>query len=822
MLSLLLAIVCVTPRAADAQTASTNTNANTAAASPSPTATPISISSIVSKADETDAQISQIRSFLDSQPDNFRISSGLTGTREQVQQLAAEVESALRGRPSLEELNTIESRLKSLERTLSGWSSTLRAQAAELDARVSQVRELRSLWQRSLESYPGPSATAPAQEEAIPPEARRRANETIFSLGEVLKEVERRRSDIIDLQAKVSDLDSRLNGLLRTIRDRRAAALEGLFVSSDTAIWNADGWGTSFPVSAARIGDSLEAQWIELRSYLAANPLRFVLHGILIILLVFAFSWMGTSFKPMAIEEPKLERASKIFGYPIAAAIMLSIFFAGLLYPAAPPLLTVILGTAVIVPAAILLRLLIDPPLRVILYVLIVFFLLDRVRDLVSVDEFTARLVFLVELLIAAVFCFWFRRSTRVASKVPASDRKLFQRLRGLVMIAGVLFSVAFLANVAGFVPLSQILGGGLLRAAYAALILYALYELIKGIVMFAIRVRPLSSLAMVRSNRTVIRIRMMQAVRLILFLVWLVVVLRAFSISDLVFGWISSFFAASVTLGSLTISAGDILGFVLAVWIAFMVSRFLRFILEEDVFPRVGIVGGVSYAVSTMVHYAVLVVGFLLAIAALGFEFTQFAFIAGAVGIGVGFGLQNIINNFVSGLILLFERPVKVGDTVQIAEHIGSLTHIGLRASVLRKVDGSDVIVPNSQLISEEVVNWTMSDEKRRLDVPVGVAYGTDPKLVIGLLTDVAIQNPGIMDEPKPRALFVGMGESSLDFELRGWTEDEDWVTVKSELVTEVHAALTNAGIEIPFPQRDLNLRGVSELPIKIRSDEA
>ncbi|HEX6279900.1 MAG TPA: mechanosensitive ion channel domain-containing protein, partial [Pyrinomonadaceae bacterium] len=383
------------------------------------------------------------------------------------------------------------------------------------------------------------------------------------------------------------------------------------------------------------------------------------------------------------------------------------------------------------------------------------------------------------------------------------------------------LFGLAFLANLTGFTPLSEILGGGLLRSAYAALIFYALYELIKGIVMFALRVRPLSSLTMVRSKRIVIRMRVMQLVRYGLFIIWLIVVLRAFSVSDLVFGWISSLFAASITLGSLTVSAGDVLGFVLAVWIAFMVSRFLRFILEEDVFPRVGIVGGVSYAVSTMVHYAVLMIGFLLAIAALGFQLSQFAFIAGAVGIGIGFGLQNIINNFVSGLILLFERPVKVGDTVQIAEHIGSLTHIGLRASVLRKVDGSDVIVPNSQLISEEVVNWTMSDEKRRLDVAVGVAYGTDPKLVIGLLTQVGIKNPGIMDEPKPRALFVGMGESSLDFELRGWTEEEDWVTVKSDLVTEVHAALTDAGIEIPFPQRDLNVRGVTELPIRMAKDE-
>jgi small-conductance mechanosensitive channel len=314
-----------------------------------------------------------------------------------------------------------------------------------------------------------------------------------------------------------------------------------------------------------------------------------------------------------------------------------------------------------------------------------------------------------------------------------------------------------------------------------------------------------------------------MQIVRIVFVLLWAFIALRALSISDLVLGWLGAVFSASFPVGSLTFSVGHIVGFIVAVWIAFMISRFLRFVLEEDVFPRVGIVGGVSYAVSTMVHYAVLTVGFLLAIAALGFELSQFAFIAGAVGIGVGFGLQNIINNFVSGLILLFERPVKVGDTVQIAEHIGSLSHIGLRASVLRKVDGSDVIVPNSQLISEEVVNWTMSDEKRRIDIPVGVAYGTDPKMVLELLTRVAIDNEGVMADPGPRALFTGFGESSLDFELRAWTDKADeWVAIRSDLVTAINTALTSADIEIPFPQRDLNLRGVSEIPVKLgKGDE-
>jgi small-conductance mechanosensitive channel len=167
--------------------------------------------------------------------------------------------------------------------------------------------------------------------------------------------------------------------------------------------------------------------------------------------------------------------------------------------------------------------------------------------------------------------------------------------------------------------------------------------------------------------------------------------------------------------------------------------------------------------------------------------------------------------------LILLFERPVKVGDTVQIGAHMGSLKAIGLRASIVRKVDGSDVIVPNSQLISEEVINWTMSDDRRRIDIPVGVAYGTDPHVVLKLLADLPVGREHILAEPPPRALFIGFGESSLDFELRFWTGESDgWVTLRSEMVTAVHDALIGADIEIPFPQRDLHIQGLEKVALE------
>jgi potassium efflux system protein len=801
------------PQTLSAQNSNANSN-SAGSASPSPSPTPIPVSAIVSEAEAAEARIAEIRTFLETRPDNFAISSGIGEIERQIEARAGELETILSGRPSLEELNDVESRARSVGRTVSGWTSTLQAQAAELDARLKQARELRALWQRSLEAYSG-SQTAPAPDELIPEQAVRRANEIAFTLTELIRQIERRRADVIDLQAKVSEVDTKAGGVLGRIRERRAATLENLLAVSDVPIWRAEGWYRAPATAAVQVRSALATRWADLRSYFSANAVRFAFHGILIVVLAFVFSWASKTINEMLASEPKLERASMVFNRPIATAVMLSVLLSGFIYPNAPPILSVLLGLAVIVPAVLLLRKLIDRPLTYILYALVVLYLLDRVRDLLSVDDFLSRLIFLAQVIVATAFFFWFNRSRSIAGKVPAADRKVFDRVRQIALIAAVLFAIASLGNIVGFTNLSQIIGSGLLRSAYAALILYAFYEVIKGLVMFALRVRPLTTLSMVRNNRTIIRIRTMQVVRILLVILWLIVALRALSINDLVYGWIGAALDASFTIGSLTFSVGHIVGFAVAVWIAFMISRFLRFVLEEDVFPRVGIVGGVSYAVSTMVHYAVLMVGFFLAIAALGFELSQFAFIAGAVGIGIGFGLQNIINNFVSGLILLFERPVKVGDTVQIAEHTGSLTQIGLRASVLRKVDGSDVIVPNSKLISEEVTNWTMSDEKRRIDIPVGVAYGTDPRRVLELLAKVGRDNPDIMDEPAPKALFVGFGESSLDFEFRGWTESEGWVGLKSDLVTEVHDALVAEGIEIPFPQRDVHLR--SEMPVKV-----
>jgi small-conductance mechanosensitive channel len=267
----------------------------------------------------------------------------------------------------------------------------------------------------------------------------------------------------------------------------------------------------------------------------------------------------------------------------------------------------------------------------------------------------------------------------------------------------------------------------------------------------------------------------------------------------------------AGISVGRLSLDLGHVLAFGVTLWISFLVARLLAFVLDREVLPRLELARGVPYALTSLARYTVLFVGFLFALAAAGFDVDRIAFLAGGLGVGIGFGLQNVVNNFISGLILLFERPVQVGDSVQLPAQglFGRIRAIGIRASVIRTWDGAEVIVPNGDLISGVVTNWTLSDRNRRMDIPVEVARGTDPQRVVDLLVDVAAAHANVVDDPAPVCLFLGFGDSSLKFELRLWVGDFDLgLSTRSEVAIAVNEALRREGIEVPIPRLDVQTR--------------
>ncbi len=218
----------------------------------------------------------------------------------------------------------------------------------------------------------------------------------------------------------------------------------------------------------------------------------------------------------------------------------------------------------------------------------------------------------------------------------------------------------------------------------------------------------------------------------------------------------------------------------------------------------------GTGKAISAIIRYIILVVGLLILFETLGIDMSTLTVLFGALGVGIGFGLQNIVNNFISGLIILFERPIKVGDRIEVGNVTGDVINISARASTVNTNDNITIIIPNSEFTSNKVINWSHSDRRVRFRIPVGVSYNEDPEEVRRVLLYVASKHPGVMKEPESMVVFEEYGESSLNFNLVVWTAD--YINrpriLKSELYYEIFKQFKKEGIQIPFPQRDLHLK--------------
>ncbi|TGB03970.1 mechanosensitive ion channel family protein [Halobacillus salinus] len=268
-------------------------------------------------------------------------------------------------------------------------------------------------------------------------------------------------------------------------------------------------------------------------------------------------------------------------------------------------------------------------------------------------------------------------------------------------------------------------------------------------------------------------------------------------------------------TIGSEPVSVFLILIAVLIILLTSRISSLVRRYIFPGVYKRYELDQGVQFTFDKAFHYIIMVLAVVVSLSTVGFELSALTVFAGVVGVGIGFGMQNIASNFISGIILLFERPIKVGDRVIVNDIIGDVQRINMRATVIKTLDNEHIIVPNSYFLEEHVINRSYSDKVMRLVMPVGVAYGSDVELVRQLLLQVAEDeaavSPTVQSKPEPFVYFKEFGDSSLNFELFVWISDPTHVIrLRSALNFRIDAIFRENQVEIPFPQRDLHVRSV------------
>ena len=765
------------------------------AAAPAPSVIPVAEIPV-----EADRLLTTLRAFEDRAAPGaaaLEIEAGLPAMARRVEEAKIETKGLLERGSSLTLLTNLSDQWAGIQKDLRAWAELLKRRSADLGTVLDGLATLTDTWTRTR---------AAAVSAKAPPAVLTRVDEALSAIAATRARVTAGQSWLLTLQVKVGEQLAAAELTSEQVAESKTADLATLLHRGQPPLWRAWSEGPALADFPARVRESAAPQLDVLKRFTADHLPGMGAHVVLfVVLFMFALAARRRVLGWQAAGTA--DRVLSVLELPMATALVATLLLGGVVFDRPPMIVLNVLGMVLLIPIVRLLSRLTRPASTAAIWAAATLFVLNRLRDVTLENSpvLDQCAVFLLATGTMVTLSLLQRRRALVVGSytLPAQ----------LVWLTQAILAVSAAAAAFGYVRLARLLGGGVMRSGYVALEFYTAGLVALALFFYLLRVPPLSRIHMVANHRGLFERRALVLVFWVLGLLWLGATLRWFSLYDPLWRLGDIVLESRLTRGFVSLSLGDILAFVATVWIAFLVSRFVRFVLEEDVFPRLPLGRGLPYAISSLLHYLILLLGFLAAVGAMGVDLNRVTLLTGAFGVGVGFGLQTIVNNFVSGIILLLERPIQVGDAIQMTDLDGEVRRIGIRSTTVHTWRGAEVIVPNATLISGNLTNWTLSDRTRRFELPVGVAYGTDPRRVIDLLREAAASVPGVLKNPGPIALFQGFGDSALNFEVRAWTARfEEWAAIHSEVAVAVNAALKTAGIEVPFPQRDLTLRFPSQ----------
>ena len=500
-----------------------------------------------------------------------------------------------------------------------------------------------------------------------------------------------RRASVLRLQDRVVKETVRCDDVLAKITQARDELAGPVFTRDRVPIWRLEARTLVWSHLGPQLRRSLDDTFQVAKQYFAGQLVRVPFQIALFVLVFVLMAHARVRARQRAAEQASEHAVVQVVDAPLSSALALALLATVWIYPRIPHAVANAVGVLILPPVVLIVRRLAPPRLIPAVYALAAFFLVDRAREVWGLIPVLEQWIFLLEMILGIAF---------LAFALRSGYRVLAWALWGqLAILAGAVF-----AGTLGYMRLARLLGTVVLFSNYAGLVLYAGVRVGEGLLAYVLRVRPLATLRMVQRHRELLQRRLYRALQWLAAGTWAYLTLDGLGVAGVIGSATGTVLNARYVRGSVSLSLGDGLLFGLTIVAAFLVSMFVRFVLHEEVYPRTGLPHGVSYALSSLLHYVVVLVGFFLAVSALGFDLTRVTILAGAFGVGMGIGLQNVVANFVAGLVLLVEHRIHVGDLIEMGDLQGEVQEIGLRASRIRTWTGSEVIVPNSMLTADRV----------------------------------------------------------------------------------------------------------------------
>lgn len=686
---------------------------------------------------------------------------------------------------------------------LKQWEETLVERSELLDEDIRQLDEMAVIWRLTFDTAIAKDAPEVIQE---------RAKTTLDQISDTKTKITEEIKVLLTFRDQISEQELEVTKLIGLIGNAEAQSKTQLFVRDSPPIWKAiqDFEGIQ------RLGSQILVSTLNFfnmnREYFHASRGRCILHIVIFaaLLAILIYFHQRNRHDRLFNEEDLDVKASAFFiSCPITTAFLISLFFGAFIHSNRPEAFNELIILLTLFPILRLVPRIFASELKKPIYFLTGLCFLNItgsiVGDYILMQRF---LILLMSFLIIPPLAWWLRPQSQMYQIKSRLTCRLSIILSSVILFLSLASLVTNVIGISSY--LAYVLMSGMMHILYVTFAMYVITLVLDGFIVLLIRRRSARSLHIIQTYAAQMERRAISLIHLIVLLLWIRMIFRTFGISKQFWNWILTFSGHRWTLGSIEISIGAIFSFIIILIIVFILARLVRTFLEIEIFTRLQLPRGVPGAISMLVRYTIIGIGAFLAISAIGIDLSRFGLLAGAMGVGLGFGLRNVIENFVSGLIIIFERPIEVGDTVEVNDVIGNVGNIGIRSSTVKTFDGSDVIVPNAQLISNQVTNWTMSDRRRRIQLPVKVAFGNDPHKVLELLLKVASEHQGVLGFPEPVALFNGFGDNYLDFTLNYWVSDNIPQT-KSEVALGVHDTILEAGIDTPRPKGDFNVQWIN-----------
>ncbi|WP_184550300.1 mechanosensitive ion channel family protein [Mucilaginibacter sp. FT3.2] len=391
----------------------------------------------------------------------------------------------------------------------------------------------------------------------------------------------------------------------------------------------------------------------------------------------------------------------------------------------------------------------------------------------------------------------------------------------GLILKLFVILQTAsFICNVFGRFSLSKIIGVTAVHNLWLALGMYFMVQILMEALFLQLEASKNNNSISSYIDFKLLKNKFKSVLTVLTSVLWLVMLTQNLSIEDTVFDHLETFLTTNRSVGGTNtqFTYQSVIIFCVVIWLSTVTSKIISYFYDVSAKHKndLDVAKKKNRTSTLLIRIGVIAVGFFLAVAASGVPLDKITIIISAFGIGIGFGLQNIVNNLVSGLILAFEKPVQVGDIIEVSNRSGTIMDIGIRASKIATGDGAEVIIPNGDLISQHVINWTLSNDNRRIELIIGVSYGSDIEKVKGILNKLLHNHKDIMPIPAPSVFVHNLSQSSVDFRMFFWADDiSTWLSLKSRVLSDIYETFNKEGIELPFPQQDIHLKFPQEMLI-------